>query len=197
MVKSTFQVDEYFQLFRKRRLAIDGSYLFSRPPLFTRLCQLDRCLSLVNVHLRSMRGISKSKKAKRNRLKRLHQAQALASWINKAQKTSFKSLAIIGDFNALKPSDKWVDVMGVIEGKPDNKRPLLKSKDMVEPDIIDATSSIPEKNRVSFNYKGNYQQLDYLLVNNQFGATINSIQFLPIDRKLSDHAALLANMSWH
>jgi len=168
--------------------------LFSRPPLRIDIC-LPGCVTIVNVHLRSMRGINSSKRASFVRNKRHHQAQTLARWIDQFQrKYPARPLMIIGDFNALTPSDPYVDVIGTVLGQPDQQRPLLKSVDLIDADLIDATRQLPASQRYSYRYRKKHQQLDYLLISQSLKKHLQHIAFGKIDYRLSDHAALMARI---
>ncbi|UCH40517.1 MAG: hypothetical protein JSU67_02095, partial [Gammaproteobacteria bacterium] len=99
------------QLFRDETFGSHANPLFSRPPLYLEACFAENCLILLNLHLRSMRGIDSEKDGERVRRKRLAQAEAIARWSNRLQHSETEvSLLILGDLNALTPSDPHVDV---------------------------------------------------------------------------------------
>ncbi len=190
LVREGLRITRQQALFSQTRFGNRHSLLFSRPPLRIDICK-QRCLTVVNVHLRSMRGIASGKKTRYVRQKRWHQARTLARWINRFQQQNpQQALLLVGDFNALTPSDRFVDVVGIIRGQPDPVRPAFKSRDLVEPDLIDASTLIPEPYRWSYRFKKNNQQLDYLLVSHQLSDKIQDIGFGKIDYGFSDHAAL-------
>ena len=185
------------QLFSNRTYGDDGHPLFSRPPLYLEACYLERCLSLLNLHLRSMRGIDSDSDGERVRRKRLAQAETIAGWSNRLQTSNPPvSLLILGDLNALTPTDQDVDVAGIIRGNPDNTGVRLEGRDLVQPDLVDLTHMIKPKKRYSFIFRRRKQQLDYMLVNQAFAADLERIAFSNIDRRFSDHAGLLARFSW-
>ena len=99
---------------------------------------------------------------------------------------------LIGDFNALTPSDDHVDVVGIIRGRP----ALNLGRDLLDPDLIDLTRRIPPNRRYSYIFKRRKQQLDYLLVNRAFNAELLGIGFSRIDYRFSDHAGLQARFEW-
>ncbi len=194
LVRDGVEVRKLAQLFRDATLEPDGGPLFSRPPLQLDACYLGDCLTLVNVHLRSMRGIDDPADGARVRRKRLAQAEALAGWADRRQRRPRSvSLLLLGDFNALRPSDAHVDVIGVVRGAPDNSRARLRGRDLVEPDLVDLTESIPAERRYSFIFRRKKQQLDYMFVNRGFAAEVESIAFGRIHYRLSDHAGLVAS----
>jgi hypothetical protein len=197
LVQSDVEIRKTQQLFREHRLPLDGSPLFSRPPLYLEACYLARCLALLNLHLRSMRGIDDAVWGKRVAVKRQHQAETIALWANRFQRDNSDSLLLIlGDFNALTPADQHVDVAGIIRGEPDNRRTRLKSRDRLDPDLIDLTRQIPTKRRYSYIFRHKNQQLDYMFANQALADRVEEIAFAAIDYRFSDHAGLLARYRW-
>ena len=197
LLRSDLQIKQVEQLFVDHVLPTNGYPLFSRPPLYLQVCKEQRCLSLLNLHLRSMRGINSERDGKRVRLKRKKQAETIAAWSNRFQHDHDKeTLILLGDFNALTPSDDHVDVIGTLRGDPDQDKPQLRSEDLINPDLIDLTRSIPKNKRYSFIFRSKKQQLDYLLVNSGSGLDLEAIRFGSIDYRLSDHAGLLAEFNW-
>ena len=182
------------QLFKHDLLAYDKSPLFSRPPLYLQACIGSSCFSLLNLHLRSMRGLRSGSRSERVRFKRRAQARAIAQWIDKFQRTSpQRSLMILGDFNALTPSDAIFDLAGTIRGNPDNSATSIVAKDWIEEDLIDLTRKIPWPRRYSYIFHKKKQILDYMLVNARFKPQLRNIDFSRIDYSFSDHAALIAD----
>ncbi|MDH3388900.1 MAG: hypothetical protein OEN02_13450 [Gammaproteobacteria bacterium] len=197
LVRYGIEIRKVDQLFRDSTVEPGGAPLFARPPLYLEACYIENCLTLVNLHLRSMRGIDSRSDGDRVRRKRLLQAEAIASWSNRLQRSQpAHSLLILGDLNALTPGDEHVDVVGIIRGNPDNSRARLQGRDLVEPDLVDLTGLIPAEKRYSFIFRRQKQQLDYMLVNDAFGADVEVIAFSGIDTHFSDHAGLLAWFSW-
>lgn len=197
LVRADLKIRESRQLFTDRKLELDDSPLFSRPPLLLEACRRDQCFTLINLHLRSMRGIDDAQKGDRVRIKRREQAETIAAWCNEFQhRQSGKSLILIGDLNALTPSDAHVDVAGILRGNPDNRQTTLPGRDLLNPDLVDRTLQIPPNKRYSYIYRKRRQQLDYLLTNQSFAAELDSIAFGRIDKRLSDHAGLFARFKW-
>ncbi len=197
LLRQEFSIVKAEQLFVEQKLRHESSPLFSRPPLKLDFCDQSKCLSVVNLHLRSMRGINSQRKGSWVRKKRLQQAEMLASWSHRFQKNKPKqAFLLLGDLNALTPSDPYVDVAGIIRGKPDHQRAKLVARDLIEPDLIDLTEAIPLTRRYSYIYRKRKQQLDYMIADNDFAKRLTSIKFSRINRRLSDHAALLAEFNW-
>jgi len=197
LVRYGVEIRKVDQLFRNRIFTPGGNPLFSRPPLYLEACYLENCIALVNLHLRSMRGIDSQADGDRIRRKRMRQAETIANWVNKFQNSRpQESLLILGDLNALTPSDGHVDVAGIIRGDPDNAATRLTSADLVQPDLIDLTELIPSPKRYSYIFHRQKQQLDYMFVNQSFAADVETIAFGRIDYHFSDHAGLLAWFKW-
>ena len=197
LVKKSYQVKSVNSLFRNHTYSKVTEKLFSRPPLLINLC-LTECLNIINVHLRSMRGLNSSRHRKRVSLKRLAQAETLASWIDNFQHDyPQEKLIIIGDFNALAPSDSHVDSLGTIIGNPDQKHPKWKSPDLIDDDLIDVSQRVKASSRYSYRFKKRKQLLDYLLVSKNLKSSVKSLTFSRIDYKFSDHGALKAQIYFH
>ncbi len=197
LVRRDIEIRGVDQLYRERLFEAGAEALFSRPPLLLEACQVDNCLTLLNLHLRSMRGIDDAKRGARVRRKRLRQAESVADWVRRLQQSGQTiSLLLLGDFNALTPSDEHVDVAGILRGNPRRSNVTLIGRDLITPDLVDLTASIPPQSRYSFLYRRQKQQLDYMLVNQDFGATLEEIGFSRIDYEFSDHAGLLARFRW-
>ncbi|MEM7564345.1 MAG: hypothetical protein AAF353_15035 [Pseudomonadota bacterium] len=197
LVNTNLKIEKVEQLFFNQQINGGDTPLFSRPPLLLRVCRVEKCLSLVNLHMRSMRGISSERRGERVRHKRQQQAETLARWINRFQSDQPSSnLMILGDFNALTPSDKHVDVAGILRGNPDQSRPQLISTDLIKRDLVDLTLLIPQKRRYSYIFRQKKQQLDYLLLNQTTELQLESIGFGRINYRVSDHAGLIAEFSW-
>ncbi len=197
LVRHDVEIKRTAQLFRSAKLDLSGYPLFSRPPLYLQACMTGKCISLLNVHLRSMRGIDSARDGKRVTNKRLRQAEAIAAWSNEFQHSrKGASLLLLGDFNALTPGDKHVDVAGIIRGNPDNTLVRAPGRDLVDPDLLDITEAIMPAKRYSYIFRRNRQQLDYMFVNQSFGPEVKAIGFSHIDYRFSDHAGLLAWLEW-
>ena len=200
-----YLVDEGLEVRRLEPLFADRKYrfrrngrsivapLYARPPLRLEFCRNGDCFTLVNVHLRSMRGLRKSAESGRIAKKRRLQAETLARWVNRFQREYPRQpLALVGDFNALRPSDAFVDVIGTLIGQPDQHRPRLASPDLVDPDLADTSLRLPKKKRWSYRYRKRRQLLDYLLLNQKADKQLEAIRYSGIDYRFSDHAALIA-----
>jgi len=194
LIHKELRIEDSRQLFKRSRLG--SNPLFSRPPLLMKVC-LKTCLTLVNLHLRSMRGLRSAKKSRYVSNKRRKQAIELAKWVNTFQeKQPDQSLMLLGDFNALTPPDGFTDIIGTIIGNPSNIDVRFPSNDLVKLDLIDLTRQIPAAERYSYIYKGHKQIIDYMLVNQSFAPKLNHIRFGKINRAFSDHAGLLAEFNW-
>ena len=195
LVNTNFKVESVKALFKNHTFKNSGESLFSRPPLAIDVC-LTECLTIVNVHLRSMKGLKSKRLQKRISLKRRLQAETLANWIDKFQRQlPEKKLIVVGDFNALSPSDPYVDIMGTIIGKPDQSHPRWKSSDLIYTDLINTSYLVSIDKRYSYRYKKANQLLDYLLISQNLQQSIKAINYTSIDYKFSDHAAMKATFA--
>ena len=196
LVDFAFNVKQARQLFKNTRLEPGRSHLFSRPPLLIEVCK-QGCLTLINVHLRSMRGLRSAKNGKRVGRKRLAQAKKLASWVDQFQdKNADKFLLITGDLNALQPADKYADIVGILIGDPDNAGKRYSGRDKIKNNLSNLIEVIHPDRRFSYIYKGRKQVLDYMLASKNFSRKLKSIKFGAIYRNFSDHAGLLAEFNW-
>jgi hypothetical protein len=197
LVRHGVHVRQLEQLFRKRRAPFDDNPLFSRPPLLLDACYRARCVTIMNLHLRSMRGIDSAEEGERVARKRRRQAEAIAGWSHRFQQTDpAAGLILLGDFNALTPSDNHVDVAGILLGRPDNLRARLKSADRLDPDLVDLTRRIPTQRRYSYIFHRHKRQLDYMFVSQALAGAVTDIDYGRIDFRFSDHAGLLARFDW-
>jgi predicted extracellular nuclease len=124
-------------------------------------------VTIILNHLRSMLAIDDPTDGPRIRAKRRAQAECLAGLIQERQTNGpAKNLVLIGDFNAFPFNDGYVDVLGTIKGAPaPSNEVTLASADLVEPDLLNLTDELPATERYSFNFEGNAQALDHILVN--------------------------------
>lgn len=199
LVHPAIEIHEVDQLFADVHLDDSDQPLFTRPPLYIELCRLGRCLSLLNLHLRSMRGIDSDTPAERERVlaKRWQQANRIAAWVNRFQKANpGASLMLLGDFNALTPPDSKLDLIGIVRGNPDNGDGRRQASDLLDPDLVDLSQQIPLPKRYSYIFRKQKQQLDYMLVNQDFQPRLVAIRFGRIDYRFSDHAGLIARFDW-
>ncbi len=197
LIKRSFKIKSVKQLFKHQRLELDQSLLFSRPPLYLEVCKRSSCLSLLNLHLRSMRGIRSGSKGHRVRLKRLEQASIIARWIDDFQHSRPESsLLVLGDLNGLTPTDSYVDVVGIILGNPDNSNTEIQAVDWIRKDLIDLTRYIPKITRFSYIYRNKKQVLDYMLISSQLRPRLINVSFSLINYDFSDHAGLLVDLEW-
>ncbi|MCP4492561.1 MAG: hypothetical protein GY820_35425 [Gammaproteobacteria bacterium] len=195
LINSGFAIRQQYQLFKNA--VFKRNFLFSRPPLVVELCYKPGCITLVNLHLRSMRGLGSVGKGKTVALKRLQQAAKLAHWVNQFQLDKpNSSVMLLGDFNALTPGDKYADIVGTLRGDPDNAKVTYPAKDWISMDLVDITRQINIPARFSYVYKNKKQILDYILINQHFKPQLLATGFSNIDRKFSDHAGLWARFSW-
>jgi len=145
--------------------------LNDRPPLVLR-ARIARPLGpalpvtvIVN-HLRSLNGVEEADG--RVRAKRLAQAEFLADLIQARQDADpAEHIVSVGDYNAFEFSDGFVDVIGTVKGTPASPDEVVlasASAHPVEPNLVDLANGLPAVQRYSYNFDGNAQSLDHVLV---------------------------------
>ncbi len=165
-------------------------------------------LTVILNHLRSMSAIDDPADGPRVRAKRRAQAEYLAALAQERQTNApSENLVLIGDFNAFPFNDGYVDVLGTIKGTPaPSNEVTLASADLVEPDLLNLTDELPPAERYSFNFDGNAQALDYILVNARMRPRLNHYAYARLSsdfpesfrsnfnrpERLSDHDAPVA-----
>jgi hypothetical protein len=104
----------------------------------------------------------------RVRAKRKAQAEFLASLLQQLQ-TDNPGLPVIsiGDYNAYQFNDGYTDPISVIKGTPtaDDQMVVDASPDVVTPDFINLTDSLPADQRYSFIFEGTPQAIDHHIIN--------------------------------
>jgi predicted extracellular nuclease len=117
--------------------------------------------SFIDVELVSGDGI-------RVRAKRTAQAESIAALLQEYQVANPTTPVIaIGDYNAYQFNDGYTDPIAVIKGMPtlDEQIVVDASPDLVDPNFINLTDSLPAEQRYSFVFEGTPQALDHTLVN--------------------------------
>ncbi len=176
MVRDTIQVNSVSQIEPMATYTnpVTGvvNVLHDRPPLLLDANGLSNGLPgqpvrVIVVHNRSLGSIADDVQGVRVRLKRLLQAQSIASKVQELQTMSSAPLAVVGDFNAFEFSDGYVDAVGHIRGDfiaTDNLVcATAPCADLVNPDLANQVLSLPAEDRYSFNFEGSSQTLDHAL----------------------------------
>lgn len=123
----------------------DGAPLFDRPPLLAEIRTPAGAIGLVNVHLRSMRGLGREPRVAR---KRWLQAEALRDLVAAAASRLDGRVIVLGDFNALPFDDGHGDLLARVAGK----------------ELFPAWRKLRRGERYSYVYRGHGQMLDHALV---------------------------------
>ncbi len=147
--------------------------LNDRPPIMLELTVADPktgqpfAFTIVNNHLKSLRGVDDPKDGQNVRMKKKLQAEFLAKWVNDRQKANpNERILLVGDFNAFPFNDGLVDQIGTIIGKPAPKDSVIESsQDLVETDLIDLVNLIRADQQYSYTFDGNAQVLDHFIAN--------------------------------
>ena len=122
-------------------------------------------ITVIANHLRSLNGIDDPADGPRVRAKRKAQAEFLADLIQARQAANpAERIVVVGDFNAFPFSDGYVDVTGTVRGTPTAaSNVVLASPDLVSPDLVDASDTVPALERYSYVFEGSAQTIDQLL----------------------------------
>lgn len=148
--------------------------LHDRPPLVLEATvdpagQTPAKIIVVVNHLRSFIDIERlDDEGLRVRAKRKAQAEAVAELLAELQTTNPATPVIaVGDYNAYEFSDGYTDPMSVITGRPTPGDEIVVggSPDLVNPDFVNLTDSLPQAERYSFIFEGTPQALDHIVVN--------------------------------
>ncbi len=148
--------------------------LHDRPPLVLRATAVlpgvaPRPVIVVVNHLRSFIDIELvGGDGLRVRAKRTAQAESTANLLQTLQFTNPGVPVIsIGDYNAYEFNDGYTDPISVITGAPtpDDQVVVDESPDLVNPDFVNLTNSLPAGERYTFVFEGTPQALDHVLVN--------------------------------
>jgi predicted extracellular nuclease len=128
-------------------------------------------------HLRSLTGVDDNTagtngwatEGDRVRAKRRAQAEFLANLIQARQVADPTELIItVGDMNAFAVNDGYVDVIGTVKGTPaPASQVTLASSDLVNPDLYDMVDFLPAAQQYSYNFDGNAQTLDHVILNHK------------------------------
>ena len=120
-------------------------------------------------HLRSFIDIELvAGEGPRVRAKRKAQAEFLADLLQDLQTDNPGTAVIsIGDYNAYQFNDGYTDPVSVIKGTPtaDDEMVVDASPDLVNPDFINLTDTLPADQRYSFIFEGTPQAIDHFIVN--------------------------------
>ena len=104
----------------------------------------------------------------RVRSKRKAQAEFLADLLQDLQ-TANPSTPIlsIGDYNAYQFNDGYTDPVSVVKGTPtaDEEMVVDASPDLVNPNFINLTDTLPADQRYSFIFEGTPQAIDHFIIN--------------------------------
>jgi predicted extracellular nuclease len=124
-------------------------------------------------HLRSLNSVDDNTVAgtgtvgARVREKRRQQAEFLANYIQGRQTANpTEKIITLGDMNAFRVNDGYVDSIGTILGTPaPANQVVLPSADLVNPNQTDLVDTLSAAQQYSYNFDGNAQTLDHIIVN--------------------------------
>jgi uncharacterized protein len=130
----------------------------------------------------------------RVRAKRKAQADFLANYIQSRQTADpNEKIITVGDMNAFRINDGYVDMIGTILGTPSPDDQTVvpgDGADLVNPDQTDLIDTLPADQRYSYTFDGNAQVLDHVIVNPNAMAILNRFAYAreDADQPVSDYA---------
>src|SRR5688572_12376360 len=117
--------------------------------------------SFIDIELLNSEGV-------RVREKRKAQSEFLADLLQELQ-TDNPGVAVlsIGDYNAYQFNDGYTDPIATVKGTPtaDDQVVVDESPDLVTPNFINLTDTLPASERYSFIFEGTPQAIDHMLLN--------------------------------
>ena len=146
--------------------------LNDRPPLVGRFSvasapgRLPQTVTVIVNHLRSLIDAElDNESGQRVRAKRRAQAEFLANYIQSRQAADpNEAIVSIGDYNAFRFNDGYVDSIGTILGTPTAEdQVVLASLAITFPNLVNAADLLPAEN-YSYVFGGNAQTLDHVIL---------------------------------
>jgi uncharacterized protein len=104
----------------------------------------------------------------RVRAKRTQQAESIAALLQDLQTTNPTTPVIaIGDYNAFQFSDGYTDPIAILKGLGTDTDTVVVqgSPDLVEPDFVNLTDTLPVDQQYTYMFEATPQALDHVLVN--------------------------------
>ena len=164
----------------------DPAWASSRKPLAAEFTYAGESLFVINNHFNSKGGDQPlfgrfQPPARSSEVQRMQQAAIVNGFVDEIlSQDSAANVAVVGDLN-----DFWFsDVVEAVEGD----------------DLINLAETLPEGERYSYNFEGNAQTLDHMLVSPALADELDVFEYLQINsefaEQISDHdppAALFSN----
>lgn len=146
------------------RGTVDFGTLNPRPVIIV----VNHLRSFIDIEVVGSEGI-------RVRAKRKTQGEFLANLLQELQ-TDNPGVPVlsIGDYNAYQFNDGYTDPIATAKGTPtaDNQIVVDESPDLVSPDFINLTDTLPADQRYSFIFEGTPQAIDHMLLNTVAAALV-------------------------
>jgi hypothetical protein len=181
----------------------DGDELHDRPPLVLRAtidagsANAGDVIAVVN-HLRSFIDVEAlTPTGTRVRAKRTLQAESVARLLQQLQTANPATPVVsVGDYNAYEFSDGFTDPIRILKGQATSTDELVVqgSPDLVSPDFINLTDTLPAPQRYSFVFEGTPQALDHVLVNTAAAGVLQRYAIARMNADFPEAAAGLATV---
>ncbi|HKV37187.1 MAG TPA: Ig-like domain-containing protein [Pyrinomonadaceae bacterium] len=146
------------------RGTVDFGTLNPRPVIIV----VNHLRSFIDIEVVGAEGI-------RVRAKRKTQGEFLANLLQELQSDNpGVPVLSIGDYNAYQFNDGYTDPIATAKGTPtaDNQIVVDESPDLVSPDFINLTDTLPADQRYSFIFEGTPQAIDHMLLNTVAAALV-------------------------
>lgn len=162
LYRDTVKLKDFDAVEAKKRRS-DGGYIHDRPPLSAEFVwkETEQTFNLINVHLRSMRGIDDPNKSKRILTKRRAQAGSINRWLKRNRSAN---TIMLGDFNT-----PWFDKF-----KKTEPLEIITQKN----DLHLLTRYLPEKERYSYIHRGKKLMLDHMLISEDLVPQLEAFKFV-------------------
>jgi predicted extracellular nuclease len=142
------------------------SPLFRAPPFMLRVTAPGGFPITLIVHHSMPFLSSDSEGGEAFRYQRRAQAEFLASAIqSRISANPIEKIVLLGNFEAPQFNDGYVDMLGTVRGSPtEADQVLLPSADLLNPNMINLTDSLPAAERYTFSNGGSAEARDHILV---------------------------------
>lgn len=178
--------------------------LNDRPPLVLRatvdaLTPNARPIIVIVNHMRSFIDIELvAGDGPRVRAKRKAQGEFLADVLQDLQTANPGTPVLsIGDYNAYQFNDGYTDPVATIKGTPtaDEEMVVDASPDLVNPNLINLTDTLPADQRYSFIFEGTPQAIDHFIINTAANAILQRYHIARNNSDFPEGALFAGNAS--
>jgi hypothetical protein len=134
----------------------------------------------------------------RVRAKRKAQGEFLADLLQDLQTANPGTPVLsIGDYNAYQFNDGYTDPVATVKGTPtaDEEMVVDASPDLINPNFINLTDTLPADQRYSFIFEGTPQAIDHFIINNAANAILQRYHIARNNSDFPEGALFASNAS--